>query len=223
MLKHALALVVGFGLSVVAAAPDGAQQASQRPRTSLYVLDFAGDGIKLTSPERGVAFDIEGTGERIRVGWTEAGSDDAFLGLDVNGNGTIDSTRELISTRTELTPPTNIRSANEVVNVLQGLLRGPDGRLPTPLPPGAARFDRNDKAFNSVLVWADTNHDGRSSGTELRTLDAAEVEAIYGGFRRTQDVDAQGNQTLLRGNFWLMRRGVELQRDLAVVILAGTP
>lgn len=223
-MRSTVVSLIGFCcVSVGSAATPGAQQSSPRPRASVYVLDFAGDGVALTAADRGVAFDIEGTGTRVRVGWTHAGSDDAFLALDSNGNGEIDSAAELISTRTALSPPRDIPTANEVLRILQGLVRGPDGQLPSPLPPGSARFDRDDKAFGSLLVWVDANHDGRSTRSELRTLDAAEVSAIYGGFRRTQDVDAQGNQTLLRGNFWLMRRGVELQRELAIVVLAGTP
>jgi hypothetical protein len=54
-------------------------------------------------------------------------------------------------------------------------------------------------------------------------LPAAEIATIYGGFRRSQHVDANGNRTLLDGDFWLSRRGVRFQRPMKVVILAGTP
>jgi hypothetical protein len=189
---------------------------------SLYVLDLAGDGIALTSAARGVDFDIDGTGQRTRVAWTTAGSDDAFLALDVNGNGAIDSIRELISTHTTLPEGRTVTSAANVLNVLQGVM-GPDGKFLSPLPRGAASFDRDDAAFGAILVWTDVNHDGRSSPSELRSLEAAEIAEVYGGFRRSQDVDAAGNRTLLHGNFYLVRRGVKIQRSMQVVILAGTP
>lgn len=185
--------------------------------TSLYVLDLEGNGITLTAASDGVDFDIDGTGRRTRVGWTTAGSDDAFLALDVNRNGSIDSAKELIGTRTSLPDGKVITSANEVLRVLQGL--GP----PVPggkLPPGSATFDPDDAAFTSVLVWVDGNHDGRSEASELRTLEAAHVRSIAGGFRRSRDVDANGNQTILIGTFGLEQRGVEFQRLLIIVRLA---
>jgi hypothetical protein len=207
------------------AAVDGqALDGNPAPKTpaSLYILDMEGDGISLTSAAEGVDFDIDGSGRRTRVAWTRAGSDDAFLGLDVNRNGAIDSIRELVSTHTTLPQGRTVTTAADVLNVLQGMVRGPDGRLPTPLPVGAATFDSEDSAFGTLLVWVDGDHDGRSSPSELRSLEAAEVAAVYGGFRRSQEVDANGNRTLLNGTFWLNRRGVRLQRAIQVVILAGT-
>jgi hypothetical protein len=185
--------------------------------TSLYVLDFDGNGIALTSAAGGVEFDVDGTGNGVRVGWTAAGSDDAFLAMDVNKNGSIDSARELISTRTSLPDGVVIRSANEVFNHLQGLGRPVPGRR---LPPGSASFDAADAAFTSVLVWVDRNHDGRSQPSELQSLAAARIKSIYGGFQRSRAVDAHGNQTLLTGIFWIEQRGVDFQRPLAIVRLA---
>lgn len=186
--------------------------------TSLYVLDFNGDGIALTSAADGVEFDIDGTGKRIRVGWTTANSDDAFLAVDVNGNGTIDSARELISTRTTLPGGTVVRTANQVLQVLQGQpLELPPG---TRIPPDWAYFDAGDAAFASVFAWVDRNHDGRSQADELRPLAAAGVRSIYGGFQRSRAVDSHGNQTLLTGIFSIEQRGVEFQRPLAIVRLA---
>ena len=56
----------------------------------------------LTSAERGVVFDIYGNDEPVRVAWTRPDSDVALLVLDRNGNGQIDSGRELFGSSTRL-------------------------------------------------------------------------------------------------------------------------
>lgn len=56
-------------------------------------LDLDGDGLKTTGIERGMAFDIDGDGATDRTSFVTGG--DAFVALDRNDNGMIDSGREL--------------------------------------------------------------------------------------------------------------------------------
>jgi len=71
---------------------------------SPILLDLGGNGFSLTSAEAGVVFDLDGSGERVRVAWTAAGSDDAFLVMDRDQNGRIDSAAELFGQVTTQLP-----------------------------------------------------------------------------------------------------------------------
>lgn len=68
------------------------------------IVDTTGEGFHLTSISDGVFFDIMGDGNPIKLAWTKANSGNAFLALDRNGNGRIDSGKELFGNFTAQTP-----------------------------------------------------------------------------------------------------------------------
>jgi len=146
---------------------------------SPIVIDIAGDGIALTGPSDGVDFDLNGNGTRDRLGWTRPNSDDAWLALDRDGNGTIDRGAELFGDFTNQPP-----SANK-----NGFL-------------ALAEFDTNrdrviderDTVFESLRLWQDRNHNGISEPDELHTLVELNVKTLELDFKESKRVDEFGNE-----------------------------
>jgi hypothetical protein len=151
------------------------------------VIDLDGDGVELVEANKSrVRWDVDGDGKAERVGWTNG--DDAFLVLDRNGNGVIDSFGELSFL-------SDFRGAG---SDLEGLL--------------AYDVDRDgfltaaDPIFASLHLWQDGNSNGISEAHELRSLTDAGVLSIsleIVGLKKL-DQSIRGNQVLGRSDVTLV-------------------
>ena len=125
------------------------------PRRDPLALDLDNDGIETVGiTGTVVVFDHDGDGIKTGTGWVA--SDDGFLVLDRNDNGTIDTGAELFGVATVKADGT---LAVDGFDALADLDSNGDGI-----------FDQNDDEFAHVQIWQDLNQNGISTADELFSL-----------------------------------------------------
>ncbi|WP_234385165.1 calcium-binding protein, partial [Paracidovorax avenae] len=164
------------------------------PRDPL-VLDLDGDGIEAIGidPARPILFDHDGDGTRNATGWIKG--DDGIVVLDRNGNGLIDSGRELFGDQT----------LREGAQAGQGMfyangyeaLAGQDGN-------GDGVIDAADTAYGQLRIWKDVNQDGISQAGELHTLSDLGIARLNVKGQRSSIDLGHGNTQPWSGSFTRM-------------------
>lgn len=133
-------------------------------------LDLDGDGIELSSYRNGADFDITGSGKRAKTAFVNGG--DAFLALDRNKNGVIDSGKELFGDQ---------NGARNGYEELAKLDTNGDGLI-----------NAKDRDFDSLMLFRD-NGNGRTERGELVSLAKAGITELDLHYASANQKAAGGN------------------------------
>jgi len=153
--------------------------------TSPIVVDVDHSGFAMTNASGGVTFNILNDGVPLKISWTAAGSTNAFLALDRNGDGLIDNGAELFG---DVTPQPASNSPKNGFLALAVFDQPANGGN------GDSKINASDAVFSSLRLWQDTNHNGVSEPSELHTMSELGLSAIELDYKESKKTDQYGNR-----------------------------
>ena len=163
------------------------------------LVDVAGNGLSLTNAYDGVNFDMGGDGHKEPIAWTTSGTDDAWLVLDRNNNGTIDSAKEMFGNVTDQPSATTER---------HGFIALAEFDKPENGGNSDGKITKTDSVFGSLRLWQDVNKNGISEPSELRTLNQLGLKTVELNYQESRRTDEHGNQFKYRAK---VRDGNDVQ------------
>lgn len=147
-------------------------RSKEAPPADPVVLDLDGDGVELTSAAEGVDFDLDADGQTEKMATVKGG--DGFLVLDRNGNGKIDSGKELFGDQ------------HGAANGFEELARfdsNQDGRI-----------DRDDAVFNQLRVLVSQAAAQSVTKMKMLSLDQLGIRSINLAARDVSQAAMGGNR-----------------------------
>jgi hypothetical protein len=156
------------------------------------ILDLDADGIPTTGLENAVTFfDTNRDGVREASGWTAPYAHDAFLWTDLNGNGVADP-GELFGAGMPLPSGGYARNGFEALRAFDSAQAGGNGD---------GLITRSDAIWDSLRLWVDVNHDGRSDPREISTPGAEHIVSFDLADVPVHRMDPLGNVVMYFGWF----------------------
>ncbi len=184
--------------------------------TSPIIIDVNGNEINLTDAAGGVLFGFANRGSKMQLAWTARGSDDAWLALDRDRNGTIDDGAELFGNLTPQPPPPPGTEKHGFLALAEYDKLATGGN-------GDGQIDNRDSIFSSLRLWQDTNHNGISEPNELRSLPELKVTILHLDYKESRRRDRHGNQFRYRAKVTRDVHGVQVQHWAWDVFLTRRP